>query len=356
VTETKSRIEELAARSLEQLSKSEYRAARDTLGALAGSLPVDSQVRTGIFQAISTLTFHLTTGSAPPPSLIDRLVSLVKQAAAGPVAMPLRPRKTSSSAAKKLGPIGVVLAFLAKFKTVGLLLATKGKLLLLGLTNIKALISILGFVGLYWALYGWWFAIGFFGSIFIHEMGHYVVVKRYGFAANAPVFLPGIGAFVSWRGANVAPDVRARISLAGPLFGFAAAVASYFVFAATGSGVWLAVAHVGAFINLFNLIPVFIFDGGSAFIPLGRQERIAVLIISLALWFFLSEFIFLFIALGAGYRLLRKDHPPVGNQSVAYYFIALLVGLGLFDWWMLHAASTAFPAFGHAARTSGVGW
>jgi Zn-dependent protease len=356
VTEAESRIEELSARSLEQLSKGEYRAARDTLAALAGSLPADSQVRTGILQAISTLTFHLTAGSAPPPALIDRFVSLVRQAVAGPVAMPLRPRKTSSSTAKKLGPIGIALAFLAKFKTVGLLFATKGKLLLLGLTNFKAMISVLAFVGVYWALYGWWFAIGFFGSIFIHEMGHYIVVRRYGFAANAPVFLPGIGAFVSWRGESVTPAVRARISLAGPLFGFAAAVACYFVFAATGAGVWLAVAHVGAFINLFNLIPVFIFDGGSAFVPLGRQERVAVLAISLALWFFLSEFVFLFIGLGAGYRLLRRDHPPVGNQSVAYYFIALLIGLGLFDWWMLQTAGSMFPAFGHAARTSSVGW
>jgi Zn-dependent protease len=350
VTEAKSRIEELAQRSLEHLSRGEYHAARDRLVALAGSLPVDSQVRNGIFQAISTLTFHLTTGSAPPPQLIDGFVTLVRQAVAGPVITPLRPRSTSSSTAKKLGPIGVALAFLAKFKTVALLLATKGKLLLLGLTNFKALISILAFVGVYWALYGWWFAVGFFGSIFIHEMGHYVVVRRYGFAANAPVFIPGVGAFVRWQGANVAPEVRARIALAGPLFGFGAAVASYFIYTATGAGVWLAVAHVGAFINVLNLIPVFIFDGGSAFIALGRQERMAVLVISLALWFFLSENIFLFIGLGAGYRLIRKDHPAQGSQSVAYYFIALLIGLGLFDWWMLQTASTVFPAFGHAAR------
>jgi Zn-dependent protease len=354
VTETKSRIEELAARSLEQLSNGEYRAARDTIGALVGSLPADSSVGASLFQAISTLTFHLTSGSAPPAALIDRFVALIRQAVgAGAVTVPLKQRK-SSSGAKKFGPIGVALAFLAKFKTVALLLATKGKLLFLGLTNIKALLSILAFVGIYWALYGWWFAVGFFASIFIHEMGHYVVVRRYGFAANAPVFIPGFGAFVRWQGAGVSPEVRARISLAGPLFGFAAALASYFIFAATGSGVWLAVAHVGAFINLFNLIPVFIFDGGSAFIALGRQERIAVLVISLALWFFLNEHIFLFIGLGAGYRLIRKDHPPQGSLAAAYYFIALLIGLGLFDWWLLQTASGVFPAFQHSQAAHGI--
>ena len=183
-------MEELAAAALQHLSKADYRAARDEAAALAGLLPADSSVRAGIFQAISTLTFHLTTGSVPPPQLIDRLLALVRQAVARPATMPLKPRKSASSTAKKFGPIGVALAFLAKFKTVALLLATKGKLLFLGLTNIKALLSILAFVGIYWALYGWWFAVGFFGSIFIHEMGHYVVVRRYGFAANAPVFIP----------------------------------------------------------------------------------------------------------------------------------------------------------------------
>ena len=346
-------LEELAARSLQHLSNGDYRAARDVLGALAGSLPPESPVRDGIFQAISTLTFHLTAGSAPPPQLIDRLASLARQAAGRPPTVPLKPRNTSSGAAKKLGPIGVVLAFLAKFKTVALLLATKGKLLLIGLTNIKALLSILAFVGVYWALYGWWFAVGFFGSVFIHEMGHYVTVKRYGFAASAPIFIPGVAAFVRWQGANVTPQMRARISLAGPLFGFGAAVASYLIFTATGAGVWLAVAHVGAFINLLNLIPVFIFDGGGAFIALGRQERMAVLVISLALWFFLGEFVFLFIGLGAGYRLIRKDHPATGSQAIGYYFIGLLIALGLFDWWMLQAASTTFPAYAHGARAVG---
>jgi Zn-dependent protease len=350
---TGDRLEELAGRSLQYLSNGEYGAARDVLGALAGDLPPESPIRAGIFQAISTLTLHLTAGSAPPPQLIERLASLARQAVSRPPAVPLKPRNTSASAAKKLGPIGVVLAFLTKFKTVALLLATKGKLLLMGLTNIKALFSILAFVGVYWALYGWWFAVGFFGSVFIHEMGHYVTVRRYGFAASAPIFIPGVAAFVRWQGANVTPDVRARIALAGPLFGLGAAVVSYLIFTATGAGVWLAVAHTGAFLNLLNLIPVFIFDGGGAFIALGRQERMAVLIISIALWFFLGEFIFLFIGLGAGYRLIRKDHPLQGSQLIGYYFIGLLIALGLLDWWMLQTASATLPVYGYGTRTMG---
>ncbi len=330
--------------------------AHETLAALAENLSPDAPLRSQFLQAVGTLALHLNSGSTPPPQLIDRLTSLLRSFEA-PASVPLRPRQqdSSSSGARKLGPLGALLAFLAKFKTVGLLLLTKGKLLLLGLTNIKALLSILGFIGIYWAFYGWWFAVGFFASIFIHEMGHYVTVKRFGFAASAPVFIPGLGAYVRWEGANVDPVIRNRISLAGPLFGLFAALCSYLIFNATGNGIWLAVAHTGAFINLFNLIPIFMFDGGSAFLALGRQERIAVTVVSLALWFFLSEFVFLFIALGAGYRVIRKDYPPQPSQSSAYYFIGLLIVLGLFDWWMLQSATNLFPGASPMSGRGGFG-
>lgn len=348
MTDTQGRIDELGAFALKMIARNDLAPARDALVAAAHLLPASSPVRAPLFQALATLSFHLSGGSTPPRQLVARVVQLT-----GQLTTPGQPVKAIDSGhsagktAKKLGPIGIAVAFLMKIKTVALLFLAKGKILLLGLTNLKAILSIAGFVGIYWALYGWWFAIGFAASIFVHEMGHYVTVRRYGFQANAPMFIPGLGAYVSWRGGlNVDPEVRARISLAGPLFGLIAAIASYIVYQATGSGIWLAIAHVGAFINVFNLIPIFIFDGGSAFIALGRQERLAVLIVSLALWFFLSEFMFLFIALGAGYRvLLKKDFPEQSSHSTAYYFIGLMVALGLFDWWVLIQASALRAGF-----------
>jgi Zn-dependent protease len=358
VTETQGRrVEELAALSLELLGRGDYRGARDVLTALCGALPESSSVRSALSQSLGTLTFHLAGGSTPPPQLVDRLAGLARQIASPVRTQPLKPRQSSSTtAAKRWGPIGALLALLAKFKTVGLILLTKGKFLLLGLTHIKALLSILAFLGVYWVLYGWWFAVGFVASIFVHEMGHYVTVRRMGFAASAPIFIPGFGAFVRWRGSTADPGILARISLAGPLWGFFAAIACYLVYTATGQGVWLAVAHVGAWINLFNLIPIFIFDGGTAFGALGRQERIAVAIVSLALFFFLNEFVFLFIALGAGYRVFRKDFPAEPYQLMGFYYIGLLIALGMFDWWMMTTASSVFSAVSHARPVSGGGW
>jgi Zn-dependent protease len=234
---------------------------------------------------------------------------------------------------KRLGPIGVLLAALAKFKTAALILLTKGKFLL----------SILAFIGLYWSLFGWWFAVGLTGSVLLHEMGHYLMVRRFGFTAELPMFLPGFGAYVKWNGAGVDAGVRAQISLAGPLFGFFSGLMAYGLFLSTGRGVWLAVAQFAGWLNLLNLIPVLIFDGGSAMYALGKQGRWAVLAVSLALWIILHEYLFLFVALGTGYRIWKRDFPAEPKQGIAYYFIALIVANGLLSWYCLNQARLVFP-------------
>ncbi len=236
---------------------------------------------------------------------------------------------------KRLGPFGVVIAFLAKFKTVALLALTKGKFLF----------SILAFVGLYWAMFGWWFAIGLTGSVLMHEMGHYVVVRRFGFRAELPMFLPGLGAYVKWNGGGVDPGIRAQISLAGPLFGFLSGLIAYGIYLSTHQGVWLAVAQFAGWLNLINLIPVSLFDGGSAMNALGRQHRLALFAVCLALAFVLREYAFAFVALGTGYRIYKKDFPAEPRQGIAYYFVALAVANGFLSWFCMNQARLAFPQF-----------
>lgn len=237
---------------------------------------------------------------------------------------------------KRLGPFGVLLAALVKFK---------GALLLL--TKASFLWSMLAFVGVYWALFGWWFAVGLTGSVLLHEMGHYFMVRRFGFSAQLPMFLPGFGAYVKWNGAGVDPGVRAQISLAGPLFGFLSGLIAYGLFLSTGHAVWLAVAQLAGWLNLLNLIPVFIFDGASAMYALGKQARFAVLLVSLAMFFVLHEYLFLFVALGTGYRIWRRDFPPEAKQGIAYYFITLIVANGFLNWYCLNQARLMFPHRGY---------
>ncbi len=233
---------------------------------------------------------------------------------------------------KRLGPLGVALAALAKYKTAALILLTKGKFIL----------SILAFLGVYWSLFGWWFALGLTGSVFLHEMGHYVMARRFGFTAELPMFLPGFGAFVKWNGAGVEPGIRAQISLAGPLFGLLSGLIAYGIFLSTGQAVWLAVAQFAGWINLLNLIPVFIFDGAAAMNALGAQARMAIVLVSVVMFFTTHEFLFLFMAIAAGYRLYRRDFPAEAKQGIAYAFIGLILGNGFLSWFALNQARLLF--------------
>ncbi len=226
----------------------------------------------------------------------------------------------------KLGPVGVVLW---KFKTIALIALTKGKLVLLGLTKLSTLTSMLLFLGVYWSMYGWQFALGFVLSIYIHEMGHVIALRKYGIAATAPMFIPFVGAIVRLKQypANVIQD--ARVGLAGPIWGFGAAVFAWLCALVTGLPIWYAIAHTGAWINLFNLVPIWQLDGGRGFRALSRQQRGIALAAALTMWVVTQETMLVLIAIGAGYRLFSKDYPDHGDNMTLTQYVGLIVLLSM---------------------------
>src|SRR2546426_10947030 len=240
--------------------------------------------------------------------------------------------KHGSPWGKGAAGVGAVGALLAKFKFVLLFVLTKAKLLLLGLTKAGTCFSMLLSAGLYWTIWGWKFAFGLVLSIYIHEMGHVQALQRYGIKATAPMFIPGIGAVIRLKQypANARED--ARVGLAGPLWGLGAALAASAVYRATGIGVWGAIAHFGAWVNLFNLVPVWQLDGARGFRALTRQQRwIAVAIIAL-MWFVTSEGLLVLLGLAAvAAAVLGRAAEEADHTALLQY--ALLVGvLSLMTW------------------------
>jgi hypothetical protein len=116
-----------------------------------------------------------------------------------------------SSGSKKAAGIGAVGVLLAKFKWVILALLGKGKVLLVGLAQAKTFLSMGIALAVYASFYGWKFGLGLIASIYVHEMGHVVWLRRYGIAATAPMFIPGFGAFVG-SSSTRRPSVRTRAS------------------------------------------------------------------------------------------------------------------------------------------------
>ncbi|MGA7399706.1 MAG: site-2 protease family protein [Candidatus Sulfotelmatobacter sp.] len=229
------------------------------------------------------------------------------------------PEPTDNKWAKRLGPVGPIA-----------ILVAKGKTILFALFKLKFLLSFAAFIGLYWALWGMKFGIGFAVLILLHEMGHFIDIKRRGLPADMPVFLPGLGAYVRWQAMGVPLETRAEISLAGPLAGFLVAVACAVLWWQTGNPLWAALARAGAVLNLLNLIPVWMLDGGQAVLALSKTERIILLTACLALWLVLGQNMFFLVALGAGYQVFfAGDLPPHPSRATTIYYLAVLTALGV---------------------------
>jgi Zn-dependent protease/uncharacterized Zn finger protein (UPF0148 family) len=242
---------------------------------------------------------------------------------------------------KRLGPFAPIALFLIKAKS-WLLLAFKFKFLISGLL----------YFAVYWALFGWQFALGLTLIIFIHEMGHYFAARMRGLKANLPMFLPGFGAYVKWYGQGVSREDLASISLAGPFAGLIAAVVCLAlhhltpVAASRGQAgeLFLTLANIGAWLNLLNLFPVpflIAFDGAQAVFALSRLQR-GLIAITCLFFFALSAtgatggnlvgpntiWTFLILALGMGWKCLSNDVPEKpGSRSFAY-FLLLVIALG----------------------------
>lgn len=225
--------------------------------------------------------------------------------------------------------VGVAGAAAWKFKAFLLLALTKGKLLLLGLTKLSTLLSMVAMFGAYWLAYGWAFAGGLVLSIYIHEMGHVAALRRYNIAATAPMFIPFFGAFVRMKQYPASVVEDARVGLAGPIYGLGAAVFAWLMGLFTGAPIWFAIARVGAWINLFNLIPIWQLDGGRGFRALTRHQRGMALVAALLMWMLTGETMLLLIALGALYRLFSKDYPEQPDKLTLVQYAGLIIFLSM---------------------------
>ncbi len=232
------------------------------------------------------------------------------------------PRTALGKGAAAAGAFGL---FVWKLKWVALFVLGKGKLLLLGLTKTSTLLSMLLSFGVYWTAFGWKFAAGLVLSIYVHEMGHVFALHRLGFHASAPMFVPGLGAFVRLKQRPVEPREDARIGLAGPIWGAGAALACLGLSYLTDHPLMHALARTGAWINLFNLLPFWSLDGGRAFNALSRGQRgLCAAALGMA-WFATEETLLLVLALAAAMRAVPMGSPAGDRRATMEYVLLVAV-------------------------------
>jgi Zn-dependent protease len=104
--------------------------------------------------------------------------------------------------------------------------------------------------------------IGFVLVTLIHEIGHAVAIRMKGLRAGYMVFIPFIGGAVTLKDQPRTAYDDALIGLAGPLSGTIASLISLQIFKWTDNPLYLLVAVAGFILNLINLLPIGMLDGG----------------------------------------------------------------------------------------------
>lgn len=228
--------------------------------------------------------------------------------------------KTRKGLLAKLSGIGIAIgALLLKLK--GLLFLAK-----FGIAGLTALISI----GLYALIFGWPFAIGLVALLFIHEMGHALVMKLKGIPIGGLIFVPFLGAAVFMRNMPKNAQDEAEVGIAGPIAGTIASGAclAFALLSPHMLTIWAPLAYFGFFMNLLNLVPVLPFDGGRVLAAIDRRIWILGFIGLLAFqiweWIHGNASIFLlFFIIMAGTQLWARRHTPDTPETQHYYSVPI---------------------------------
>jgi Zn-dependent protease len=183
------------------------------------------------------------TGAPPPPTLASRVK-------------------------KALGPVAVVGVVIAKF-------LAKVKFLLLPLLKFLPVLlksggTMLLMIWVYTQIWGWQFALGFVLLLLVHECGHLLVAKKFGLKVGAPVFIPFMGAFIALKEAPRNAWMEACVGIGGPILGSVGALICNSLGELLDAPVFIALASFGYLLNLFNLTPVGMLDGGRIVTAMSR--------------------------------------------------------------------------------------
>src|SRR5437588_9167985 len=234
------------------------------------------------------------------------------------------PRNQSRLKARLAPVLAALVAFIAKFKAIILLLPKLKLLTTVGTMAVS--------VAAYSFVFGWPFAVGFVLLLLVHELGHVIALRREGIKASAPMFIPFLGAVISARSLGDNALAEARVGLAGPIIGSIGSAACIAIGEAAGSDLFRALAYIGFFLNLFNLLPVVPLDGGRAMAAMAPWMWFVGLGVLVALMLVFPNFVLLLIALFAAMEVWRRwqARKTRSLEQAAYYRVSarnrLLVG------------------------------
>ena len=128
---------------------------------------------------------------------------------------------------------------------------------------LRTILSLALFIAVdYWIFKSWSAVLLLVSVIFIHESGHFIAMKIFGYKGINMTFVPFMGAFVSGEATHFSKNKRIIMLLAGPVPGIIIGMALLFLYQQNFNEYYYWAALAFLLLNVFNLIPVSPLDGG----------------------------------------------------------------------------------------------
>jgi Zn-dependent protease len=142
---------------------------------------------------------------------------------------------------------------------------------LLKAIDIKGLLSIFATFSSFMVIGGMQTAIILVILIVLHEIGHAIALYKMGYPIPKIFLIPFLGGVSIYKGKNVKPIHRAWFAFGGPAFGALTTTIGFIIFLMTKNEFWFYFSFFGFILNLINLIPLSIVDGGKIVSILDRR-------------------------------------------------------------------------------------
>jgi Zn-dependent protease len=190
----------------------------------------------------------------------------------------------------------------------------------------------------------WTLSIGFVVLLLVHELGHAFALRLHKLPATFPIFIPGLGAFVTLPNRPMTARTMAEIALAGPFLGGLGSLACLGIAAlgfsdgSPSQAVFFILGFYGLFLNLLNLLPMLPLDGGIVSQAISPWLSLVGLGLLIYLYFLTHNLFFLiigFLGFSSVSRLftgqVRAPRMRAGDRvliTVLYIALAAMLYLG----------------------------
>ncbi len=153
--------------------------------------------------------------------------------------------------------------------------------------------------------FSWQTVVILLGVLLVHELGHLIGMRIFGFKDTQILFLPFLGAVTIGDKDDATPLQKIIIYLLGPVPGIIGGLVAGYVYLVTNHQIWYEISLMAIILNYINLLPILPLDGGKVlealiFIRFPRVQTVLYIVNALvlvALYYFLNDRLIMFISI-----------------------------------------------------------